>query len=109
MSLEDKNDIKRRKVRRAVRDSGGFQPSVGRRAAHAAYGCAFAPHAHSNRAMRGEKDAIFGHFQELKGRMNKFREREAMRLQELTINSQSAIKLLTVTAATHHRRASPTR
>ena len=59
--------------------------------------------------MRAEKDAIFGHFQELKGRMNKFREREAMRLQELTINSQSAIKLLTVTAATHHRRASPTR
>merc|ERR1719487_2773162 len=44
-----------------------------------------------NRAMKAEKDAIFGHFQELKGRMNKFREREAMRLQELTINSQSAI------------------
>ena len=32
--------------------------------------------------------------QELKGRMNKFREREAMRLQELTINSQAAIKSL---------------
>ena len=34
-----------------------------------------------NRAMKAEKDAIFGHFQELKGRMNKFREREAQRLQ----------------------------
>merc|ERR550514_2000111 len=47
-----------------------------------------------NRAMKAEKDAIFGHFQELKGRMNKFREREAQRLQELTINSQNAIKAL---------------
>merc|ERR1719331_1348324 len=47
-----------------------------------------------NRAMKAEKDAIFGHFQELKGRMNKFREREAMRLQELTINSQAAISSL---------------
>jgi len=44
-----------------------------------------------NKAMKAEKEAIFGHFQELKGRMNKFREREAMRLQELTINSQTAI------------------
>eukprot|EP00322_Chrysochromulina_rotalis_P001243 CAMPEP_0115869394 /NCGR_PEP_ID=MMETSP0287-20121206/21788_1 /TAXON_ID=412157 /ORGANISM="Chrysochromulina rotalis, Strain UIO044" /LENGTH=526 /DNA_ID=CAMNT_0003324083 /DNA_START=55 /DNA_END=1638 /DNA_ORIENTATION=- len=48
-----------------------------------------------NQAMKAEKDAIFNHFQELKGRMNKFREREALRLQELTINSQAAIKLLT--------------
>jgi len=47
-----------------------------------------------NKAMKAEKDAIFGHFQELKGRMNKFREREATRLQELTINSQGAIKVL---------------
>jgi len=47
-----------------------------------------------NKAMKAEKDAIFKHFQELKGRMNKFREREAMRLQELTINSQAAIKSL---------------
>jgi len=47
-----------------------------------------------NRAMKAEKDAIFGHFQDLKGRMNKFREREAQRLQELTINSQAAIKAL---------------
>jgi len=48
-----------------------------------------------NRAMKAEKDAIFGHFQDLKGRMNKFREREAQRLQELTINSQAAIQTLT--------------
>merc|ERR1719353_1487595 len=47
-----------------------------------------------SRAMAAEKDAIFGHFQDLKGRMNKFREREAQRLQELTINSQAAIKAL---------------
>merc|ERR1719353_2400139 len=47
-----------------------------------------------NRAMAAEKAAIFGHFQELKGRMNKFRERENMRLQELTINSQAAISSL---------------
>ena len=45
-----------------------------------------------NRALKEEKDAISRHFQELKGRMNKFREREARRLQELTINSQAAIK-----------------
>lgn len=47
-----------------------------------------------NKAMKAEKDAIFGHFQELKGRMNKFREREADRLQELTIHSQAAIGTL---------------
>jgi len=47
-----------------------------------------------NKAMKAEKDSIFKHFQELKGRMNKFREREALRLQELTINSQAAIKEL---------------
>jgi len=48
-----------------------------------------------NKAMKAEKDAIFGHFQELKGRMNKFREREAARLQELSINSNAAISTLT--------------
>merc|ERR1719446_480234 len=47
-----------------------------------------------NKAMKDEKDAIYKHFQELKGRMNKFRETEARRLQELTINSQSSIKAL---------------
>lgn len=47
-----------------------------------------------NRALKEERDAISKHFQELKGRMNKFRETEARRLQELTINSQAAIKAL---------------
>merc|ERR1719230_438358 len=47
-----------------------------------------------NRALKEEKDAISKHFQELKGRMNKFREREGRRLQELTINSQGAISAL---------------
>lgn len=47
-----------------------------------------------NRALKQEKDAIYKHFQELKSRMQKFREREARRLQELTINSQAAIKAL---------------
>jgi len=48
-----------------------------------------------NAAMKGERDAIAKHFQDLKSRMNKFREREAMRLQELTINSQASIQTLT--------------
>ena len=48
-----------------------------------------------NAAMKGERDAIARHFQELKARMNRFREREAARLQELTINSQAAITTLT--------------
>ena len=47
-----------------------------------------------NRALKEEKDAISKHFQELKGRMNKFREREGRRLQELTINSQGSISTL---------------
>jgi len=47
-----------------------------------------------NRALKEERDAISKHFQELKGRMNKFRETEARRLQELTINSQASIKAL---------------
>ena len=47
-----------------------------------------------NQAMKGERDSIMKHFQELKARMNKFREREAARLQELTINSQAAITSL---------------
>ena len=48
-----------------------------------------------NSALKEERDSISRHFQELKQRMNKFREREAMRLQELTINSQAAITALT--------------
>jgi len=48
-----------------------------------------------NRAMREEKDAIARHFQDLKGRMAKFRDAEAKRLQELTLNSRRAIGSLT--------------
>jgi len=47
-----------------------------------------------NTALKEERDTISKHFQDLKGRMNKFREREAQRLQELTINSQAAISSL---------------
>jgi len=47
-----------------------------------------------NRALREEKDAISRHFQELKSRMNKFRESEGRRLQELVINAQSSLKAL---------------
>jgi hypothetical protein len=47
-----------------------------------------------NAALKEERDTISKHFQDLKGRMNKFREREAQRLQELTINSQAAISAL---------------
>jgi len=47
-----------------------------------------------NNALKEERDSISRHFQELKQRMNKFREREATRLQELTINSQAAIGAL---------------
>jgi len=47
-----------------------------------------------NATLQEERDSISRHFQELKSRMNKFREREAMRLQELTISSQSAISSL---------------
>ena len=47
-----------------------------------------------NRALKEEKDAISKHFQELKNRMNKFRDSEARRLHDLTINSQSSIKSL---------------
>lgn len=47
-----------------------------------------------NRALREEKEAISRHFQELKGRMNKFREAEGRRLQELVINSQASIAAL---------------
>jgi hypothetical protein len=47
-----------------------------------------------NRAMRDEKDAISRHYQDLKARMAKFRDGEARRLQELTLNSRAAIKSL---------------
>merc|ERR1740117_248818 len=49
-----------------------------------------------NRALKEEKDAISKHFQELKSRMNKFRDTEARRLHDLTMNSQTSIKALRV-------------
>lgn len=47
-----------------------------------------------NRALREEKEAIARHFQELKARMNRFREAEGRRLMDLTIHSQAASKTL---------------
>jgi hypothetical protein len=47
-----------------------------------------------NAAMREEKESISKHYQDLKGRMAKFRDGEARRLQELTLNSRAAIKSL---------------
>ena len=47
-----------------------------------------------NRSLKEEKNMISRHFQELKGRMNKFRDVEARRLQELTLHSQKSIKTL---------------
>jgi hypothetical protein len=44
--------------------------------------------------MKAEKDSIFRHFQQLKHRMNKYREKEARRLLELTLNARKAIKSL---------------
>lgn len=44
--------------------------------------------------MREEKDAIYRHYQALKGRMVRFRDGEARRLQELTLNSRGAIQAL---------------
>lgn len=43
--------------------------------------------AERNQALLEEKDSISAHFQELKGRMNKFREAQARRLSELTQNA----------------------
>jgi len=47
-----------------------------------------------NKALREEKDAIAKHFQELKAKMNKFRESEAKSLSDLTIAARKAIKAL---------------
>lgn len=47
-----------------------------------------------NRALREEKDAIGRHYQDLKARMAKFRDGEARRLQDLTMNARTAIKSL---------------
>eukprot|EP00741_Cyanophora_paradoxa_P017163 tig00020960_g16575.t1 len=47
-----------------------------------------------NRALEQEKDQIAAHFQELKAKMNRFREAEARRLTELTTTARSTIKKL---------------
>ncbi|XP_062517140.1 dynein regulatory complex subunit 2-like [Corticium candelabrum] len=47
-----------------------------------------------NKALRSEKEEILGHFQQLKGQMNRFREAERSRLTQLTIYSNEAIKEL---------------
>mmetsp|Transcript_36392 Transcript_36392/g.107967 ORF Transcript_36392/g.107967 Transcript_36392/m.107967 type:complete len:517 (-) Transcript_36392:77-1627(-) len=47
-----------------------------------------------NRALKGEREALSRHFQELKGRMNRFRDAEGGRLMEVTLNSQAAAKAL---------------
>lgn len=41
-----------------------------------------------------EKDAVMRHFQELKGRMNRFRQLQSRRLTELTVNARNAQKVL---------------
>lgn len=45
-----------------------------------------------NRALREEKDAIARHYQDLKGRMARFRDGEGKRLQSLTLNARAAVK-----------------
>lgn len=47
-----------------------------------------------NRALKEEKDNIQQHFQALKGRMNKLREKFSGRLAELTKNTNGTIKSL---------------
>eukprot|EP00232_Nephroselmis_pyriformis_P026137 CAMPEP_0182864200 /NCGR_PEP_ID=MMETSP0034_2-20130328/7042_1 /TAXON_ID=156128 /ORGANISM="Nephroselmis pyriformis, Strain CCMP717" /LENGTH=528 /DNA_ID=CAMNT_0024996449 /DNA_START=166 /DNA_END=1749 /DNA_ORIENTATION=+ len=47
-----------------------------------------------NRSLRNEKDIMARHYQELKGRMNKFRNGEGGRLKALSIQSGAAIKEL---------------
>eukprot|EP00002_Diphylleia_rotans_P003338 TRINITY_DN1227_c0_g1_i3.p1 TRINITY_DN1227_c0_g1~~TRINITY_DN1227_c0_g1_i3.p1 ORF type:complete len:405 (-),score=110.03 TRINITY_DN1227_c0_g1_i3:1134-2348(-) len=47
-----------------------------------------------NRALKEEKDAIVAHYQELKSRMNRFRDEQGKRLTELTTNSGECIKKL---------------
>jgi sulfur relay (sulfurtransferase) DsrC/TusE family protein len=48
-----------------------------------------------NAQLRTEKDHIAKHFQELKGKMNRFRSEERKRLTDLTQNSRNCIKSLT--------------
>merc|ERR1711865_1104603 len=45
-----------------------------------------------NKALKEEKDKVIGHYQELKGRMNRVREGEDKRLTELTLNARRTIE-----------------
>jgi len=45
-----------------------------------------------NRQLRGEREGMLVHFQELKGQMNKLRETEREKLTKLTLESNAAIK-----------------
>eukprot|EP01112_Ceratiomyxa_fruticulosa_P012747 TRINITY_DN3550_c0_g1_i1.p1 TRINITY_DN3550_c0_g1~~TRINITY_DN3550_c0_g1_i1.p1 ORF type:complete len:524 (-),score=141.30 TRINITY_DN3550_c0_g1_i1:99-1670(-) len=47
-----------------------------------------------NKALKEEKDAVLAYFQELKGRMNKFREVQQARLAELTQNVDKTVRTL---------------
>lgn len=47
-----------------------------------------------NRQLRGEREGMLAHFQELKGQMNRLRESERERLTKLTLESNAAIKEL---------------
>ena len=47
-----------------------------------------------NKGIRQQKDGIGMHFQDLKSRMNTYRENQAQRLTDLTLNSNKAIKEL---------------
>ena len=46
-----------------------------------------------NRSLRDEKDTMAKHYQELKGRMNRFRDAENERIKALAIHSSNAIKV----------------
>lgn len=48
-----------------------------------------------NKALKEEKDAVLSHFQQLKGRMDKFQDGEKGRLRELTANTKHCITELT--------------
>lgn len=47
-----------------------------------------------NKALKEEKEAIAAHFQELKSKMNKFREGQKAKLTELSKNCDECIKEL---------------
>jgi len=48
-----------------------------------------------NKALKEEKDKVIGHYQELKGRMNRVRDAEDKRLTDLTLNARGTIGDLT--------------